>query len=320
MSHEVESMFYCGEKPWHKLGEEVAEAQTSADAIRLAKLDWEVIQTPVFTYHVPKGEQQSLESKNTMRTISNMMVNVRQTDGKILGVVSDRYKVVQNKDAFAFTDELMGANVRYETAGSLYEGRKIWLMAKLDDYKILDDNIQPYLVFTNSHDGTSAVRVIITPIRVVCQNTLNLALANASRSWSAVHLGDISKKITDARDTLELTDHYLNLLKAEAEKLNKMKVSDEQFDKIVEHLIPLPPVHPEKAEAKRRHLLLTWKSDNLANFKNTGWAAVNSVSDFATHYRLQVPKESQKERLFNNVLDGHELIDATYAWIKRLAS
>lgn len=171
MSVAVESMFYTREKPWHGLGVRVEEAPTSTDALRLAGLDWEVAQEPIFT--------------ETGDAIAGYKVNVRDRDRKVLGVVSDRYKIIQNKEAFAFTDTLLGRGVRYETAGSLQEGKRVWLLARLPrEYIIAGERISPYLVFSNSHDGSGAVRVALTPIRVCCNNTLNLALDTARRSWS----------------------------------------------------------------------------------------------------------------------------------------
>ena len=174
MSANVETMFYTREKPWHGLGTKVEDAPTSVDALRLAGLDWNVMQESIFT--------------ETGDAIAGYRVNIRDRDRKVLGVVSDRYKIIQNREAFAFTDTLLGYGVRYETAGSLQEGKRVWLLARLPrEYIIAEEQISPYLVFSNSHDGSGAVRVALTPIRVVCNNTLNLALATASRSWSMIH-------------------------------------------------------------------------------------------------------------------------------------
>ena len=112
MAANVETMFSVREKPWHGLGRIVAEAPTSKDALKLAGLDWKVVQEPIYT--------------GLHRVIEGYKANVRDSDRKVLGVVSDRYKVVQNADAFSFTDELLGKGVRYETAGSLQERKKVW--------------------------------------------------------------------------------------------------------------------------------------------------------------------------------------------------
>jgi phage/plasmid-like protein (TIGR03299 family) len=119
MPANVETMFYVREAPWHGLGVRVEEALSSKKALTAAGLDWNVIQKTIFT--------------NDNELIPNYKVNVRETDNKILGVVTDRYKIVQNKEAFAFTDSLLGEGVIYETAGSLQAGKKVWLLARLPE-------------------------------------------------------------------------------------------------------------------------------------------------------------------------------------------
>ena len=147
MSANVETMFYVGRQtPWHGLGISVEEALNSEDALNTAGLNWRVNQTPIFT---PDGQM-----------IENYKANVRGSDNEILGVVTDRYQIVQNEEAFAFTDALLGEGVRYETAGSLASGRRVWLLAKLPErYIIAGERVEPYLVFSNSHDGSAAIRV-----------------------------------------------------------------------------------------------------------------------------------------------------------------
>ena len=166
MSANVESMFSVREKPWHGLGTIIQEACTSKEALHLAGLDWEVKQEPVVYKGTKTGHQ----------------FNIRSSDDTVLGVVGGRYKPVQNADAFAFTDELIGGDVRYETAGSLANGKRVWMLAKMPDTKILDDVVEPYLCLTNGHDGFSSMKVCMTPVRVVCQNTLNMALKGAKRT------------------------------------------------------------------------------------------------------------------------------------------
>ena len=187
MSANVETMFYVREKPWHGLGTEIKEAPASADALIVAGLDWTVEQRNVYS---EDGSQ-----------IPGYKVNTRSTDQATLGIVSDRYKVVQNVDAFQFTDDLLGDGVTYETAGSLQGGRKVWMLARMPQrYIISGDEIAPYLVVMNSHDGSSGIKVAMTPIRVVCQNTLNLALNTAKRIWAAKHTENVMNRVYEARD------------------------------------------------------------------------------------------------------------------------
>ena len=226
MAANVETMFYTREKPWHGLGTKVEEAPTSTDALRLAGLDWQVIQEPIYT--------------DTGERISGYKANVRDSDRKVLGVVTDRYKIIQNQEAFAFTDALLGEGVRYETAGALQEGKKVWLLARLPrEYIISGERISPYLVFSNTHDGSGAVKVALTPIRVVCNNTLNLALNTASRSWSMIHTGNIKNKVWEAKNTLFMAEEYMEKLGKEFENLRKQKLSDQQVKEYIELLLPM---------------------------------------------------------------------------------
>lgn len=173
MAANVESMFYVRETPWHGLGTRVMEAPNSKEALIAAGLDWKVLQEAIYT--------------GTEEPIPGYKANIRDSDRRVLGVVTDRYKVIQNDEAFAFTDALLGEGVRYETAGALQEGRKVWMLAHMPhEYIISGERISPYLLFSNTHDGSGAIKVALTPIRVVCNNTLNLALATAKRTWSTI--------------------------------------------------------------------------------------------------------------------------------------
>ena len=208
MPANVESMFSVREKPWHGLGTIVAEAPDSSAALELAELNWTVVQKDIATADGGK-------------VIPGFKANVRESDDKVLGIVTDRYKVVQNTEAFAFTDALLGEGVRYETAGSLQGGRRIWLLAKLpQQYIINGDEITPYLVFMNSHDGSGSIKVAMTPIRVVCSNTLNLALSKAKRCWSCNHIGNVEWKMDEARATLLYAGQYMTELGKDFARLN----------------------------------------------------------------------------------------------------
>ena len=137
MSANVESMFYVREAPWHGLGKRVEQALNSQEALKQAELDWTVIQSPIQT--------------NAQMEIPGYKANIRATDQRVLGVVTDRYKIVQNHEAFAFTDGLLGEGVKYETAGSLQNGKKVWLLARLpEDLIILGDNVSLFSVFEQS--------------------------------------------------------------------------------------------------------------------------------------------------------------------------
>ena len=307
----VETMYSTREKPWHGLGTVVREAPASEDALRLAGLDWNVVQEPIYT---PCREN-----------IEGFKANVRDTDRKVLGVVSDRYKVVQNVEAFSFTDELLGHGVRYETAGSLSGGRRVWLLARLPrEYIIAGERISPYLVFSNTHDGSGSVKVAVTPVRVVCNNTLNLALETAQRSFSMVHTGNISDKITEARDTLFKAESYMDRLGAEFEQLHQQKVTDAEVQNYIELLIPLESNATRTQEKNVNRLredlaMRYYDAPDLQKVGKNAYRFINAVSDFATHAEPLRRTANYSENLFSRTVDGNPMIDRAYQLVKSAA-
>lgn len=308
MSANVETMFSVREKPWHGLGIIVKEAPTSADAIRLAGLDWTVVQEPIYT--------------NFNNVVEGYRANVRSSDRKVLGVVSDRYKVVQNVDAFSFTDELLGRGVRYETAGSLQEGKKVWLLARLPrEYIIAGERISPYLVFSNTHDGSGSVKVAITPVRVVCNNTLNLALNTAKRSFSMIHTGNIQDKIQEAKDTLFMAEEYMDCLGVEFEQLRRQKITDAQVKEYFEQLLPMEkeptPIQSKNIIRLREDMMRRYyDAPDLQKVGNNAYRFVNAVSDFATHSSPLRRTANYNENLFARTVDGNPLIDKAYQMVR----
>lgn len=300
MSANVETMMYVREKPWHDLGVCVQEAPTSAEALRLAGLDWTVDQEPV---QVAGGA-----------IIPGFKANVRSSDKRVLGIVSDRYTVVQNHEAFSFTDSLVGGDVRYETAGSLKNGRKIWLLARMPETKINGDAVEPYMCFSNTHDGSGAVRVCMTPIRVVCNNTLNLAMKQAKRAWSVRHTGNIDTKLHEARMCLELGEEYMDHLSVYADRLANITVTNDKLQAIMDEMFPI-----DRATATKRELTAANKirddymvclfAPDLLKFQGSAWAAINAMSDMATHTRPLRQTKNYWQNNWDRVMGGHDLID-----------
>lgn len=311
MAANVETMFSVREKPWHGLGTIVAEAPDSETALKLAGLDWNVIQKNIVT------------ADGT--PIDGFKANVRDSDDSVLGIVTDRYKVVQNQEAFAFTDTLLGEGVKYETAGSLQGGRRTWMLARLPhQYIISGDEITPYLVFMNSHDGSGSIKVAMTPIRVVCQNTLNMALANAKRSWSCNHTGDIEDKMTEARDTLLYANKYMAELGKNIDRMQQIKLADKKIYEFLDELFPIN----ESATYQQKKNIMKMKEDakiryfdapDLQHVGKNAYRFVNAVSDFATHVKPLRERSNYKESLFARTVDGNPLIDKAYQMVMAVA-
>ena len=308
MAANVETMFFVRETPWHGLGTRVMEAPSSKEALGLAGLDWKVVQEPVYT----QAEE----------LIEGYKANVRDRDRKVLGVVTNRYRIIQNEEAFGFTDALLGEGVRYETAGSLQGGRKVWLLARLPhEYIISGERISPYLVFSNAHDGSGAVRVALTPIRVVCNNTLNLALSTAKRSWSMMHTGNVQEKLEEAKDTLFRAEAYMDSLGKEFDELRKKKLTDKQVMDYIEILLPME----DNTTPQQRKNISRLREDmgrryfdapDLKTVGKNAYRFINAVSDFATHAEPLRKTANYKENIFSRTMEGNPLIDRAYQMVR----
>lgn len=299
MAANVETMMYVREKPWHGLGTMVEEAPTSADALRLAGLDWTVDKKNI---QVCGGAK-----------IQNFKANVRSSDGAVLGVVSDRYKIVQNAEAFAFTDSLIDGEVHYETAGSLNGGKKIWLLAKLPDTEIVGDKTEPYLCFSNTHDGSGAIRVCMTPIRVVCNNTLNFALGTAKRAWSVRHTGDIQAKLHEARMCLDMANKYMDHLAVYADQMANTTVTDDKIKAILEEMFPIAEDASDRekrnVKAVRDEYMICYFAPDILKFKGTAWGALNAMSDMVSHNAPRRMTSNYQENNWGRIMDGHAMMD-----------
>ena len=311
MSANVESMFYVRQVPWHGLGTMVQEAPTSEDALRMAELDWRVEQTPVFT-------DAGIE-------IPGYKANRRNTDGSILGIVSDRYRIVQNTEAFEFTDAIVGETedgvVKYETAGSLCGGKRIWLLAKMPTKKVLDDDVEPYMFFSNSHDGTGAIKVGMTPVRIVCANTLAIALNTAKRQWSTKHVGDMQSKLEEAKLCLRMADSYMANLDVEADRLANAKFYREQVEEILDEMFP---VDDNTSERKKNNIVQFknqfWTAYNMPDiqkFEDSAWMAVNAMSDVITHSAPRRNTASYNENRWGKIMDGHIVFDQFVSMVNK---
>ena len=304
MPANVESMFYVRVAPWHGLGVCVEETLNSKEALVAAGLDWRVVQRPLMT--------------SSYDPVLGYKANIRETDNSVLGVVTDRYKVVQNHEAFAFTDALLGEGVRYETAGSLNDGKRIWMLAKLPDKYIMEgEQIEPYLVFSSSHDGSAAIKVCMTPIRVVCQNTLSLAIGNAKRIWSTIHVGDLARKMDDAHNTLLLAEKYMGKLGAEFSRLSKIKMSDSKVMEYIEMLLPMDDnptdIHRKNVLQIREDMKIRYfDAPDLKHVGKNAYRFVCAVSDFATHAKPLRETANYRENMFAKTIEGNPLIDRAY--------
>ncbi len=288
------SMFYCGEKPWHGLGQKLDSPATSKEAIDAAKLNWTV-------------EKQQLYLPN-QDPAHNTFATLRTDNNKILGIVGRTYTPLQNSEAFQFFDSIVGeGKAIYHTAGALLEGKVVWILAKLPgEIKVTNDDItEKYLLLSNSHDASSAVQIKFTPIRVLCNNTLSIAFAD-QQYLSVYHQKDIKARLNDVPKILNIVNkRYLEIEESFKALLNK-QMTDITLEKYLLNVFPDPvnrkdeklfEYQLEKAKANRewaKYFFENGVGNNLSGVKGSLWAVYNGVTELVDH---KITKQSQDRKL-----------------------
>lgn len=298
MAHELEisesgevAFALRGEPAWHGLASVLFDADehvTTADMLSAARLDgWNVRLEPV---PAPDGYRMTTQSQLVVRT------NPFDQGTDVLAVVGDRYKVVQNEELFAFGDGILDGGATWESAGSIKNGRVVFGSLVVPREFILDpqganDKTVTYLLVHTSHDGSTAVQANITPVRVVCQNTLNMALNGSRQSFKIRHTATVGGRIDEARRVLGLTFSHMDAFEAMAKELFETTITDVQFDKLVKDLYP----EPESGAAKSALTRYDAKVDIIhALYKNsptgenvygTAWGALNAFTERIDYFR-----------------------------------
>lgn len=297
MAHELDfdketgdaRMFAVNRHPvWHGLGQRVEEAVTAEEAIKLARLDWSVRKEPVGLFRIIDGEG-AWVAQNDQFAVT------RDQDDQVLGYVGRDYKPFQNWEAFDFLDSLVASGeAKYETAGALFNGRRIWVMAKLPEHIEVagGEEVEQYLYCETSHDGSKATTVGISPVVIVCKNTLNMAMGRTRQSFSIRHTESAQGKIAEARQTLELNFKHNAEFKASIDTLVMTELVDEAFAEILKtEMVWQPKATPRNIEA-----ILTNRRESQTirdEQRGTAWGAVQSLTEWSQHLRTFRTDESK---------------------------
>lgn len=292
----VESMCWVGgfvsDMPWHMspdkfYGYAGASPRTAEDTIRLSGLDWRVGLHPA-----------AVEIDGRVFKSQEFMHIVRDRDHKILGTCTERYAPIQNSEAFNFLDNVVGelAKLRYVTAGSIDGGKRIWLLAQLlgDGFElepILGDRTKMFLMVSSGHDGKNSLKCKFTSVRIVCQNTLNLALRTGEDGVNIKHIGDPLKKVQMAREILGLATEEAEAFRKVSSWLAAQRADTSYTREFLEAMAPTEGKGPKaitRAENIQKDLLMlavNGKGTHLPGVVGTRWGLLNAVTEYNTHER-----------------------------------
>ena len=298
-------MFYTGETPWHGMGQQLNNPATAAEAIQAAGLDWTVEKRPLF-YNLNEPEQSAVGAV----PLPDAYAVVNNATGQALGIVGEQYKPLQNSEAFSFFDPIVGnKEAVFHTAGALGKGEKIWILAKLPGHiRVIGDDIaEKYLLLANGHDGKLAVNIKFTPVRVVCQNTLTLALEGGKESLRFFHQGDMAAKMQLAHKLMGIVNTKFTTLESSFQKFARVQMNENRLSEYLAKVFPMPEsgalIESEiEAITRRREtselLFREGNGNNERGVAGTLWAALNGVTELVDHCSIR------KEPNRNNKLDS----------------
>lgn len=327
----VDSLAYSGEVPWHRLGTQVPGLMLAAEALNAGGLNWTVEKQPVYL-----GNGQS---------IPRAYATVRTDRGTALGVVGEKYRPVQNAEAFEVMDKVIaGVGWKYEVVGALDEGREVFLLAKKPEGLIIngDDVVESFVLLQNSHDGRSPVRILPTDVRVVCNNTLRAALSarDINKTVSLKHTANVMAGIAEAT---RAWDTASAALKRQEEAIVRMAAFRPSMDQVGEYqrfavdlISPVPYLgvelsDEEKAAKVKRSdrerdeisgLISSNYTEERSRFGgDSAWLLYNSVSGYADH-QLDYKGQRKEQNHFTSVFTGRsdEIKQAAFTEASRLAA
>jgi phage/plasmid-like protein (TIGR03299 family) len=301
------TLAFTGQRPWHQLGVQFEKEFTSAEAIAAARLDYPVLKERLYRLRpdLGSGFTEPIEAWAT--------INGHTQD--VLGIVGDQYEILQNREAFDFFDILLKeSGGKLQTAGAIGKGEKVWMLAKLPEvfYPIAGDGVEKFLLGTTSHDGTTKTEVRFTDIRVVCQNTFNLAMQGSRGVISIRHTSNMRQKLEMAAMVMLRYKEHFDLVGESFSKLASVRVDDAWIDEYLERMIGNPI---NVADGRGRTMmenkiriiegrLNTGMGVDLPGVAGTAWWALNSMVEFADYDMRTKGQAADETRRTQSLLFG----------------
>lgn len=284
-----ESIYVDRTTTWHAIGKSVEECKNMEQVLAQSGLDYEVVK---LACHAENGIE-----------IPNRFVTAKR-DRKELGgyhfydVVSDKFEVIQNKDAFDFVS-YMGQDLQFEKAGETQNGM-VYVIGKLPSVNILGDEFVPHVIFRNGFTGKVKITAAICPLRLVCQNQFNFAFKNTQNAVTVRHVQNAEAKLQEAKEVLKLSADYMAEINAMAEKYAAVHLGKKELERVLDSLFPMPNIEEmnafkrTKLEAARANFIKAYEHNDNSNHRGTAWGLINAYTDYITH-KVPEGKTSTKD-------------------------
>lgn len=255
------------------------------------KTSEEVLEAAGLNYNVVKKDMYYKGSAGNLITFPDKKFTAIENTNQILGVVSSKYEICQNRDAFNFIDYIGGDEVGFEyvKAGQTQSGL-VYIIARIPNITLLGDAITPYIIFQNSHDGMNSIKATICPLRIICQNQFNVAFKQSPNTVRIVHSSQMDARMLTAREMMRDVADYMSTFEDTAEDLVTKKIDYDDVIKIYNDVFKYDPSKMsnrqlQNFEDARNDFLACYNSDDNQNFKGTAWGVMNGAADYLTHHR-----------------------------------
>lgn len=273
---------------WDAIGTNVEKCRSMTQVLEASGLNYDVIKEPVFM-------QNGL-------AIPNRFVTVRESDGHAYDVISDKFEIVQNRDAFDFVN-YMSEDIEFVKAGETANGM-VYIIAKMEQVSILGDKFTPFVIFRNGFNAKVKITAAICPLRIVCQNQFNFAFRDTQNAVTVRHVQNATAKLEEARQVLRMSADYMMQMNLIAERYAGMHLSERELDATIKWLFPTDGI--ENMNAFKRHQLeqsiasfkAAYEHEDNRNFRGTAWGLINAYTDFITHKVPQGKSETKAEGKF----------------------
>lgn len=294
---------------WHAIGKDVQECKSMEQVLRASGLDYEVTKEPLFI-------RTDLGYNDGYLDVPNRFVTVN-SNGKMYDVVSDKFQIVQNREAFEFVD-YMGDELQFEKAGETQNGM-VYIIGKLPSVNILGDEFTPHVIFRNGFSGKVKITAAICPLRVVCQNQFNFAFRDTQNAVTIRHVGNAEMKLQEARDVLKLSADYMAEISSMASQYVGVKLSPAELGRVLDQMFPI--VDREHMNSFKLHQLedardrftKAYNADDNYNFRGTAWGLINAYTDFIIHKPAMGKEATRDEGKFMAVTFHPAMMNAIFA-------
>lgn len=260
---------------WEAIGSNISAATSVEEALKISHLDYTVEKVPVF-----------LENGTP---IPGAFCTKKEGTNDTFGVVGSQFEIIQNQEALSFVDNLVSEGLTFVKAGENH--KMLYLIGKLPNIEVLGDEVTPYLIFQNSHNGSTTLKATIAPLRVVCQNQFSITFKKAANKISIRHTKSIKGRLHTAQQILLQNTEYLSEFQKQALGLAQEKVTKKQVDTLLDGIFEIKPefnpTQVRRVEEKRERFLAAYQADDNQNFLGTKWGLINAYTDFVTHKPLR---------------------------------